>query len=91
MSWHCFGEETVTAKKPHQCILCDREIAAGSKYLHRTGVDDRHFISMKMHPACEALTHDWDAMDWETFSPGDLAQWIDEPLPELEPASEGQP
>jgi len=83
MSWHCFGESTVTAKKPHHCILCAREIPAGSKYLHRTGVADREFISMKMHPACEALTHDWDEMDWETFSPGDLAQWIDEPLPAI--------
>lgn len=81
MSWHCFGEGTVAAEKPHQCILCGREIPSGSKYLHRTGIADRRFVSMKMHPACEALTHDWEEQDWEAFSPGDLGQYTDGPLP----------
>lgn len=72
MSWHCFGEKKMKARKSHQCILCCGQIPAGAEYVRREGVDDGEFITMKMHVECEALTRDWDYMDWETFSPGDL-------------------
>lgn len=72
MSWRHLKEARRTARKPHQCWLCDGTINAGETYVYRAGSDGGQMVAMHMHAACEAETQDWDAMDWETFSQGDL-------------------
>jgi hypothetical protein len=70
--WTHLSDATPTSRKQRPCFLCGHLIAIGDKYIKRVGADDREFVSMSMHVECEAETHDWDEMDWETFSPGDL-------------------
>jgi len=74
MSWTHLDDTLVKkSRKPHRCYLCGVEIPKGASYLRRTGVDeDSGLVSVAMHPVCESHTRDWDQMDWETFSPGDL-------------------
>ena len=74
------SSSTPKARKRHQCYLCAKPIEAGSTYVRSSGVYDGNFWTMAMHVACEAHTKDWDETDWETFSPGDLSQWANEPL-----------
>lgn len=79
MSWVHLEDKIVTARKPHRCYLCDKPIAKGEKYLRRSGIEEGEgYITAKMHPECEEHTRDWDDGDWETFSRGDLADWIEE-------------
>ncbi len=74
MAWTHLDDTLVKkSRKPHRCFLCGAEIPKGASYLRRTGVDeDAGFLSVAMHAECELQTRDWDEMDWETFSPGDL-------------------
>lgn len=76
MSWKHLKEATPKARKPHQCWLCDGDIPAGSTYVYRAGLDGRHMVTMHMHAECEAVTHNWEADEWETFSQGDLATYL---------------
>ena len=80
MSWTHLDDILVKkAGRSHRCYLCGKEIPKGSSYLRRTGVDeDTGIVSVAMHPECEEQTKDWDEMDWETFSPGDLYWRIEE-------------
>lgn len=52
--------------------MCGTPIDAGDQYVERFGVADGQQLTMRMHADCEAATQAWDAMDWETFSPGDM-------------------
>jgi hypothetical protein len=70
---------TPKARKRHQCYLCAKPIEVGSVYVRSSGVNWGTFWSIAMHVECEKHTRLWDDTDWETFSPGDLNQWIDEP------------
>lgn len=80
MSWVHLEDKIVTASKPHRCYLCDRTIAKGERYLRRSGIEEGEgYITAKMHLECEEHTRDWDDGDWEAFSRGDLANWIEEP------------
>jgi hypothetical protein len=74
MSWTHLDDFVVKkSRKPHRCYLCGKEIPKGASHLRRTGIDDdAGLLSIAMHPECESVTRDWDEMDWETFSPGDL-------------------
>jgi hypothetical protein len=74
----CLSSSTPMARKQHQCYLCAKPIEAGAVYVRNTGVTDRNFWSIAMHVRCEMEAWDWDATDWETFSPGDLQQWSEE-------------
>ena len=78
MAWKHLKEATPKARKPHQCWLCEGTIPAGSTYVYRAGAEDGQMVAMHMHTACEAETHDWDAMDWETFSQGDLQTYLNQ-------------
>ena len=78
MSWVHLEDKIVTARKPHRCYLCGKPIAKGEKYLRRSGIEEGEgHRNAKMHPDCEEQTHDWEIDDWETFSPGDLDNWLD--------------
>lgn len=76
MSWTHIEDKQTRARKNHRCYLCGKAIEKGSTYLSRTGVNEDGFITARFHPSCEEYTRDWDEMDWETFTPGDLAQWL---------------
>lgn len=60
--------------KERVCCLCGRLIKSGSISINRVGVSFGKLQSDYMYQGCEELTHDWDAMDWETFSTGD-GEW----------------
>src|SRR3990167_4234962 len=66
MSWHCFGDTRPKARKEHRCDLCGLDISTGTTYVARRGLADQGPITMHLHTACEALTHDWDEGDWES-------------------------
>lgn len=74
MTWAHIRDTQRTARKPHRCFLCFREIAARSRYVERFGFDDGKALVMRMHAECEAVTRSWDLTDWECFSPGD-GEW----------------
>lgn len=76
MSWKCLTNATRKARTPHQCWLCDGTINAGETYVYRAGADDGQMVAMHMHIECEAETQDWEQEDWETFSQGDLATYL---------------
>jgi len=79
VGWTHIRDETRRARKPHWCYLCGGDISPGTTYLCRTGVSDGEMVSTAMHTGCEEKTRDWDEMDWETFSPGELENWLTEP------------
>lgn len=76
MTWTHLRDANVTTRKIHGCCLCGKPISKGTRAINRVGVSFGKLQSDYMHPACEELTHDWDAMDWETFSTGD-GEWPD--------------
>lgn len=82
MTWTHLRDERGRATKPSACCLCGRRIELEVIRVKRFGVDFGRFARMDMHAECEALTHEWDAMDWETHSPGD-GEW-----PELKGGAE---
>lgn len=71
MAWRHFRDERGKSKAIRQCDLCCEMIQPDEERVKRFGIDAGEFVRMDMHVACEALTRGWDAMDWETFSPGD--------------------
>lgn len=65
MTWQHLRDTTPIARKEHRCLLCALPIAVGEKHVMRAGVSDGEFSQFRMHVACEAVTQDWDEMDWE--------------------------
>lgn len=79
MNWVHLEDRVLKARKLHQCYLCGKQIAKDEKYIRRSGIHEGYgYRTAKMHTACEEQTHDWDIDDWETFSPGDLANWVED-------------
>lgn len=76
MSWSHVEDRIHVARKRHVCVLCGQHILPGTQYLTRFGYDDDGPIRSCMHIDCEALTRDWDYMDWETHMTGD-GEWPD--------------
>jgi hypothetical protein len=74
MTWTHLRDSTGKTRKQRVCCLCGREIKIDTKAVNRVGVSFGKLQSDYMHPGCEELTHEWDAMDWETFSAGD-GEW----------------
>lgn len=72
MTWTHIRDTQRTARKSHQCFLCATTIGGGERYVERFGVSYGRQLTMRMHVDCDESTHQWDAMDWETFSPGDM-------------------
>lgn len=78
MTWKCLRNDTRKAREAHTCWLCDKQIDPGEVYIYRIGVDQSNLVEMHMHVICEEVTSGWDAMDWETFSQGDLQTHINQ-------------
>lgn len=71
--WTCTGQSVPTARKDHTCHLCGRAIPKGEKHICRNGiVSGKGRVSVRMHLKCEEVARDWDEMDWENFTPGDI-------------------
>jgi len=83
MSWNHLRDTVRKVSRDRVCGLCANRIAKGTSAIYRVGIADGKLLASYMHEPCEMLTHDWDAMDWETFSPGD-GEW-----PELEAVTKG--
>lgn len=82
MSWVHLEDKVVRARKPHRCYLCGEPIEKGEKYLRRSGVEEGEgFASVKMHPACEEHTKDWDEHDWECHDVCGFQQLLSEECP----------
>lgn len=64
-------DETVKTRKKHQCRVCGQMILKGETVIRRAGFDSDGPWTIHMHKECEALTKDWDSMDWENISPGE--------------------
>jgi hypothetical protein len=58
-------DRTIKARKEHRCDLCGLRIRKGATYVYREGVEGRDHWRMRMHPSCEAATHDWDTEERE--------------------------
>lgn len=82
MSYHHLSTTERTARKPHRCFGCLRDIAPGTRYSDSRAVDDGHAFQYREHPECRdaALGPLRDAWD-DTYHEG----WI------LEAASDGRP
>jgi hypothetical protein len=72
MGWVHVEDRVVTSRKKYRCYLCGGIIDVKTRYLKRFGYSDGCAVIMKMHMECHNKTLDWDDMDWETFSPGEL-------------------
>ena len=73
--WPHISESVHKSRRDRLCCLCSCPIRAGRTYVKRFGFNDGEAVSMAMHPECEAMTREWDEMDWETFSPGVADEW----------------
>lgn len=49
----CYTEREVTARRPHRCTECCREIAVGERYLRTFGVWDKHADVFKTCDGCQ--------------------------------------
>lgn len=78
MSWQHLRDTMPVACKEHQCYLCDGPIRAGERHVSRVGMANGDLLSMRMHTACEALTHDWDETDWESFDAAEFRYYLEE-------------
>lgn len=72
VSWTHLEDKRPKARKPHRCYLCGLPIRVGTTHLARSGVGDGGFSTVRMHESCNALTADWDELDWECCGQGDL-------------------
>lgn len=66
MSWSHVEDRTVKIRKVQICLLCNEKSQPGERMIKRFGFGDDGPGSFYMHPECEALTDDWDEIDWET-------------------------
>ena len=53
------------ARKPHQCMLCARQIAPGERYLHGAGMDGATAWTWAECAHCDALRAYVYARSWE--------------------------
>ena len=72
-----------TARKDHECTLCNRRIAKGTSYMHATITPWDHaendgFDVYKAHPMCDSMWHQYGE-DYDWIFP-DAREFIDEVL-----------
>lgn len=71
MSWTHLRDTRGRSRKPRICDLCGRRIEPQTVRVKRVGIMDGEFAHSHLHVECEAATHDWDEMDWETHIIGE--------------------
>ncbi len=72
MVWGWLSDTKPRAKKTSKCFLCGEAIEPGEIHIRRSGINDGRLDMFRMHLECEAETHDWNLMDWESTSEGDM-------------------
>lgn len=55
MGWTHLSDTTPKARKRYRCVGCWEFIEIGEHHIHRTGVMDGDFVSVRWHPECEAF------------------------------------
>ena len=72
------------ARKPHQCMLCARAIAAGETYLYGVGLDNGTAWAWKECAHCDALRAYVYARYWDDHYDEELiAEWEPESVAHL--------
>lgn len=57
-----YRERDRTARKPHGCVECRRQIVAGERYRYASGVFEGHGFSYAFCSDCAALKDEWSAL-----------------------------
>lgn len=52
------ANDTLTARKKHQCTWCGQAIEAGSKYVRQRIIGDDGPCTNKLHPECDTALDD---------------------------------
>lgn len=65
----------VTARKPHQCAHCRREISVGTLHHYSAGVYDGGFYTAREHFECRSAWHTLN-FDIRDYSPYDGAPFL---------------
>lgn len=58
MSYDFFRTNTVTARKPHTCEQCGREIGGGEQHHYSAGKSEGSFMSYREHEDCRTAWHE---------------------------------
>ncbi len=74
MSWQCLSSGYRKARAIHRCFFCNEYINIGDRYHFRAGASEGRIHTMKIHPECDEATKNWDSMDYETFSEGEMTR-----------------
>lgn len=63
------------ARKDHRCLVCAETIKKGEKMRYWSGVEvGRGFSTVRVHVECFDYSKEWDSMDWECHTPGDVTR-----------------
>jgi hypothetical protein len=81
-----YHEQVRTARKPHKCDHCRREIAKGQRYVYGSGVFDGSGFSLKACGACELDRYRIHIIElgegcsphdsWADMSSDDVIEWM---------------
>lgn len=74
MSYHCFSEKSVRARKPHRCIWCSYPVLEGSIYVREQSVYDGRHQNHAWHEACrkDACEHFEESGEGEFHSGNEM-------------------
>lgn len=64
MSWQHYYDERPIARKTHGCILCERKILPGRRYVRRHGFDEDGPVRFALHEHCDFQSRRWSDDDW---------------------------
>jgi hypothetical protein len=61
MTYHCFSDKKLIARKPHRCVWCARAVLVGSSYRLEHSVYFGRFQNFAWHEACRFDADKWFA------------------------------
>lgn len=85
MSYTTLKESTPTARKPHTCILCERDIEIGEKHRQWVGLNYGQFCDARSHVKCESFRLTLDLYDDEMPDPSEFRDAMDRALNTTQP------
>ena len=69
MSYHCFSNKEVKARKQHKCIWCGESINKGDSYQHEKSIYDGRFQNHHWHIECDSDAYEYFKYGDTEFSP----------------------
>ena len=77
MSSDFYSAKTLTAKKPHKCSVCYKEIEPGQKYIKKAGVHDGDFWSGAECLECQPIITEFCSSDYgdDGYCPEYMEEW----------------